>query len=68
MRLTFEAITSTEYPDKMTLGDLLRYKEIELLPWLFVSVNNVFIKKEHFDTLELHENDRIDLVYFAGGG
>ena len=68
MKLTVDAITSNEYPDKFTIDDLLRYMDVEPVPWLVVGVNGVFYKTKQFDTKYLQNGDKVDLVYIRGGG
>ena len=68
MRLIVDCVTSTHYPDKLTIGDLLRMKNVEPVPWLVVGVNNVFYKNKHFDEISLNDGDKVDLVYIRGGG
>ena len=68
MRLTVDYVTSDEYPNNFTIGDLLRYMDVEPVPWLIVSINNTFYKREVFDSTYLHDDDRIDLIYVRGGG
>ena len=68
MKLTVDAITSNEYPDKFTIADLLRYMDVEPVPWLVVGVNDVFYKTKQFDTKYLQDGDKVDLVYIRGGG
>jgi sulfur carrier protein ThiS len=51
MRLIVDYASSNEYPDKFTIGDLLRYKDIEPVPWLVISVNDVFYKRDRFDEI-----------------
>lgn len=68
MKLIVDLVTSNEYPDKFTIGDLLRYKDVEPVPWLIVSVNEVFYKKDKFDEVYLNDGDRVDLIYVRGGG
>ena len=68
MRLIVDYASSNEYPDKMTIGDLLRYKDIEPVPWLVISVNDVFYKRDRFDEISLNDGDRVDLIYIRGGG
>ena len=68
MRLTVYYISSSEYPDDFTIGDLLRYKDVEPVPWLIVAVNDVFYKKNQFDEVKLNDGDRVDLIYVRGGG
>ena len=68
MRLIVDYISSNEYPDKFTIGDLLRYKDVEPVPWLIVAVNDVFYKKDRFDETYLNDGDKVDLIYVRGGG
>ena len=68
MKLTVDFVTSNEYPDKFTIGDLLRYRDIEPVPWLVIAVNDVFYKRNRFDEIYLNDGDRVDLVYIRGGG
>lgn len=68
MRLIVDGVSSNEYPDRITIGDLLRMKDIEAVPWLVISVNDIFIKREYFDETYLNDKDRIELIYIRGGG
>ena len=68
MKLVVDYITSNEYPDKFTIGDLLRYKDVEPVPWLIVSVNDTFYKRDKFDETVLNDGDRVELIYVRGGG
>lgn len=68
MKLIVDFVSSNEYPDSFTIGDLLKYKDVEPVPWLIVAVNNVFYKKDKFDETRLHDGDRVDLIYVRGGG
>ena len=68
MRLIVDYLSSNEYPDKLTIGDLLRMKDIEPVPWLVIAVNDVFYKRDRFDEIYLNDGDRVDLVYIRGGG
>ena len=68
MKLTVDYVTSNDYPDSLTIGDLLRSMDVEPVPWLIVSINNTFYKREVFDNTYLHDGDRVDLIYVRGGG
>ena len=68
MRLTVDGVISNEYPTSVTVGDLLRMKDIEAVPWLVISINNKFVKRELFDKNYLNEDDQIELIYIRGGG
>ncbi len=68
MRLTVDCVSSNEYPEKFTIGDLLRYMDVEPVPWLIISVNELFFRRDVFDSTLLHDGDRVDLIYVRGGG
>ena len=68
MRLIVNYVSSNEYPDVFTIGDLLKYQNVEPVPWLVVGVNNVFYRTKDFDSVYLKEGDKVDLVYIRGGG
>ena len=68
MKLIVDCITSNEYPDHFSIGDLLRYKKIEPVPWLVVGINNVFYHNNEFDDVYLKDGDKVDIVYIRGGG
>ena len=68
MRLIVDSVSSNEYPDVFTIGDLLRKMDVETVPWLVIGVNGVFYKRHQFDSTYLKEGDKVDLVYIRGGG
>lgn len=68
MRLKVGPVISNEYSDGMTIQDLLDYKHIEAVPWLVISVNTVFIKREKFKEYVLNDGDVIEMIYIRGGG
>ena len=68
MKLKVDYAVSNEYKDHITIQELLDYKDVEAVPWLVISVNGVFIKREYFKTYELNDGDEIELIYIRGGG
>lgn len=68
MKLKVNAVISNEYSNGMTIQDLLDYKHIEAVPWLVISVNTVFIKREKFKEYVLNDGDVIEMIYIRGGG
>ena len=68
MKLTVDCATSSEYPDNITIGDLLRYLDVEPVPWLIISINDTFYRTNTFEVTTLHDGDRVDLIYVRGGG
>ena len=68
MRLKVNSVNSNEYKSGITIQDLLDYKHIEAVPWLVISVNGVFVKRELFKSHVLNDGDEIEMIYVRGGG
>ncbi len=68
MKLKVNCVISNEYKEGMTIQDLLDYKNIEAVPWLVISVNGTFVKREKFKEYVLNDNDVIEMIYVRGGG
>ena len=68
MKLKVNCVISNEYKDGMSIQDLLDYKNIEAVPWLVVSVNGKFVKREKFKEYILNDEDVIEMIYIRGGG
>ena len=68
MRLKVDSVISNEYPEGLTIQGLLDSKDIEAVPWLVISVNGVFVKREYFKSHVLNDGDEIELIYIRGGG
>ena len=68
MRLIVDGVSSNEYPDKLTIADLLKKMDVEPVPWLIISVNDQFYKKDQIESISLNDGDQVDLIYVRGGG
>lgn len=68
MKLTVDYVTSNEYKDYLSVQELLDYMDVEAVPWLIVSVNGLFLKRDRFKEYILNEGDNIELIYVRGGG
>jgi len=68
MKLKVDSVISNEYQEGITIQTLLDYKDIEAVPWLVISVNGVFVKREYFKSHVLNDGDEIELIYIRGGG
>lgn len=68
MKLKVNCVVSNEYKEGLTIQGLLDYKNIEAVPWLVISVNGVFVKREKFKEHVLNEGDVIEMIYIRGGG
>ena len=68
MRLKVNSVNSNEYEEGITIQGLLDYKHIEAVPWLVISVNGTFVKRELFKEHVLNDADVIEMIYVRGGG
>lgn len=68
MRLRVNCVNSNEYKTGLTIQGLLDLKNIEAVPWLVISVNGVFVKRELFNKHVLNDGDVIEMIYVRGGG
>ena len=68
MKLKVNCVISNEYKKGLTIQGLLDYKNIEAVPWLVVSVNGTFVKRELFKEHVLNDGDVIEMIYVRGGG
>ena len=68
MKLKVNAVTSNEYKQGITIQELLDYQKVEAVPWLVISVNGIFVKREKFKEHVLNDGDVIEEIYIRGGG
>ena len=54
--------------EKVSINELLRISEVKSPDLVSVQLNNKFVRKEDFATIFPNENDKIDFLYFMGGG
>ena len=68
MKLIVDSVSSNEYPERLTIAELLEMMDVEAVPWLFISVNDTFYRRDRFKEVYLNDGDRVDLIYMRGGG
>ena len=51
-----------------TVADLIKQKNVAQPDMVSVQVNEEFVDREEFATLQLNEGDEVDFLYFMGGG
>ncbi|MBU0462722.1 MAG: sulfur carrier protein ThiS [Proteobacteria bacterium] len=52
----------------MAVTDLLKLNKIESIDMVAVELNNKILKRQDFETTLLNENDKVEFLYFMGGG
>ena len=64
-------IVNGEYQEvelPLTVSDLIKSNNVFQPEMVRVQVNEEFVEREDFDTLQIKENDSVDFLYFMGGG
>ena len=51
-----------------TVADLIKQNNVAQPDMVSVQVNEEFVDREDFATLQLNEGDEVDFLYFMGGG
>lgn len=51
-----------------TVNDIIKANNVLQPEMVSVQVNEEFVEREEFDTLQLGDGDSIDFLYFMGGG
>ncbi len=52
----------------LTVAGLIKLNKVLQPEMVSVQVNEEFVDRAEFDTLQLKENDSVDFLYFMGGG
>ncbi|MBW2252210.1 MAG: sulfur carrier protein ThiS [Deltaproteobacteria bacterium] len=67
MKLTVNGKMSEANPNISVIA-LLKEKNVESPDMVSVEINGKIIRKEKYSQIELRENDRVEFLYFMGGG
>jgi sulfur carrier protein len=54
--------------DQTTLAKLIALNKITQPDMVSIQLNEEFINREDYETIELKEGDEVDFLYFMGGG
>lgn len=57
-----------EYKDGISLGELVEAEKVQTPEYVTVSVNDDLHSARDFDGITLKDGDRIEFLYFMGGG
>ncbi len=52
----------------LSVSDILKLEEVEKPDMVSVQLNGEFVKKENLSDKYLKDSDKIDFLYFMGGG
>ncbi len=60
--------TKKEYPDGLTVEELIQAEQVETPQYVTVTVNDTFLETEARAAHPLQEGDQVEFLYFMGGG
>lgn len=52
----------------LTVSELIKLNNVLQPEMVSVQVNEEFVERDEFGTLQLNEGDSVDFLYFMGGG
>lgn len=56
-----------EFPDQLSLAELVTQLDLPAQR-IAVELNRTVVRRSEWSTIELHDEDRIEIVHFVGGG
>lgn len=67
MKLTV-AGTVKEYPEGLTVEQLIAAEKVETPQYVTVTINDDFVLTQDRETRQLKDGDTVEFLYFMGGG
>ena len=58
----------TEYPEGLTVKELIETEDVETPQYVTVTINDEFVESGAFESTEVKDGDEIEFLYFMGGG
>ena len=52
----------------LTLAELIKINKVFQQEMVTIQVNEDFVEREDYEKIQLKEGDRVDFLYFMGGG
>ena len=52
----------------LNVGELIKQSDVQQPDMVSVQVNEEFAEREDWETIQLKEGDKVDFLYFMGGG
>lgn len=57
-----------EYPEGLTVKELIEQEDVETPQYVTVTINDEFIESGAFKSTEVKDGDEVEFLYFMGGG
>ena len=67
MKLTING-DEKEFENTMTVTELLTVEKVKMPDMVSVEYNGSILKRPEYDTTTLNDDDKIEFLYFMGGG
>lgn len=64
----FVAGEKREYPDGLTVAQLIVEENVETPEYVTVTLGNRFLQKSELETTVLQNGDSVEFLYYMGGG
>ena len=58
----------TDCGDNLTISELLIEQKVKMPEMVSVEINGQILRRGEFDTTVLNEGDKVEFLYFMGGG
>lgn len=55
-------------PDQVNIAELLKIEQVKMPEMVSVELNGEILDREDFEKTLLKENDKVEFLYFMGGG
>ena len=52
----------------LTVSELIKQNDVQQPDMVSVQVNEEFADRDDWDNIQLNDNDKVDFLYFMGGG
>ena len=57
-----------EFEQALTVMQLLAEENVKMPDMVSVELNGKILKRPDFETIQLNDNDKVEFLYFMGGG
>jgi sulfur carrier protein len=59
---------NTDITDSLTVTELLTKEDVKMPQMVSVELNGQILKRSEFETTKLKDNDKVEFLYYMGGG
>jgi len=59
---------NTDITDSLTVSELLTKEDVKMPQMVSVELNGQILKRSEFETTKLKDNDKVEFLYYMGGG